>query len=50
MFTYREIDESFFEKYDKIPMFVLVKSMFAVEKIENGLGGILLKEIPVCSF
>ena len=45
--TYREIDESYFEEYDRIPMLVHVKSILKLEKIENGLGGILLKETPV---
>lgn len=47
MITYRKIDESYFDKYDKIPMLIHVKSIFRLEKIENGIGGILLKEIPV---
>ena len=47
MITYREIDESHFEKYDSIPMIVNVKSILSLEKIENGLGGILLKETPI---
>lgn len=47
LITYREIDESYFEKYDRIPMLVHVKSIFRLEKIENGLGGILLKETIV---
>ena len=47
MITYREIDESYFEKYDSIPMLVHVKSILKLEKINNGLGGIILKEIPV---
>jgi hypothetical protein len=47
MITYRKIDESYFEKYDRIPMIVHVKSFLALEKIENGLGGILLKEMPI---
>ena len=46
MITYREIDKSYLDKYDKIPMLVNVKSKLKLEKIENGLGGILLKEIP----
>lgn len=45
--TYKEIDESYFNKYDSIPMLVHVKSIFKLEKIENGLGGFLLKETPV---
>ncbi|GFP75407.1 GNAT family N-acetyltransferase [Clostridium fungisolvens] len=47
MITYREIDESYFEQYDKIPMLVQVKSILRLEKVDNGLGGILLKEVPV---
>lgn len=47
MITYKKINESYFEKYDSIPMLVTVKSILALEKIEGGLGGILLKEIPV---
>jgi len=47
MITYREIDESYFDKYDKIPMFVHVKSILTLIKVENGLGGILLKETPI---
>lgn len=47
MITYREIDKSYFEEYDKIPMLVHVNSILTVEKIENGLGGILLKETPI---
>lgn len=45
MITYREIDSSYFDKYEKIPMLVSVKSVLKLEKVENGLGGILLKEI-----
>ncbi|MBZ9687313.1 hypothetical protein G9F72_013355 [Clostridium estertheticum] len=47
MITYREIDKSYFEKYDSIPMIVHVKSILTLEKIENGLGGILLKETSI---
>jgi ribosomal protein S18 acetylase RimI-like enzyme len=47
MITYKEIDESYFEEYDKIPMLVNVKSILKLEKINNGLGGISLEEIPV---
>jgi GNAT superfamily N-acetyltransferase len=45
MITYREIDEAYFEEYDKIPMVVHVKSILKLEKVDNGLGGILLKEV-----
>ena len=47
MITYKKIDETYFEKYDSIPMLVHVKSVFSLTKIDNGLGGILLKETPV---
>ena len=47
MITYREIDESFLNEYDRIPMLIHVKSIFSIEKIDNGLGGFLLKETPV---
>lgn len=46
MITYREIDSKYFDKYDKNPMLVNVKSILKLEKIKNGFGGILLKEIP----
>ncbi len=35
MIKYKEIDRTYFEAYDKIPMFVHVKSIYAIEKI-NG--------------
>ena len=47
MISYKKIDASYFDKYEKIPMLVHVKSIFKLEKINNGLGGILLKETPV---
>ncbi|WP_234122386.1 GNAT family N-acetyltransferase [Clostridium hydrogenum] len=47
MITYKKIDESYFGAYDKIPMLVNVKSVFKLEKIQNGLGGVLFEEIPV---
>lgn len=45
--TYRKIDESYFKQYDKIPMNVRVKSIYQLVKIDSGLGGLLLEEIPV---
>ncbi|NKF05719.1 GNAT family N-acetyltransferase [Clostridium gasigenes] len=47
MIIYREIDKSYFKKYDSIPMLVHVKSILKLEKVKNGLGGILLKETSV---
>lgn len=45
--TYKQIDSSYFGVYDKIPMLVNVKSILKAEKIDGGLGGLLLKEVPV---
>lgn len=50
MITYREIDKSYFEEYDKIPMVVHIKSILSLEKINNGLGGLVLKEVPVKAY
>lgn len=47
MITYKKVDNTYFEAYDKIPMLVHVKSIYKLEKIDNGLGGIILKEMPV---
>lgn len=47
MISYKKIDESYFDRYAKIPMLVHVKSIFKLEKVNNGLGGIVLKETPV---
>ncbi|MBU5313034.1 hypothetical protein KQI38_13400 [Tissierella carlieri] len=45
MITYREIDSSCLDEYDKIPMLVNVKSILKLEKIENGFRRILLKKL-----
>jgi len=47
MITYRQVDISYLEDYDKIPMRVHIKNILALEKVDRGLGGILLKEKPV---
>jgi ribosomal protein S18 acetylase RimI-like enzyme len=47
MITYKEVDKSYFDMYDRIPMLVHVKSKFILVKSKNGLGGILLEEVPV---
>ena len=46
MIVYKEVDGAFLELYDRIPMLVDVKSAYALEKLDNGLGGVILKEIP----
>ena len=47
MITYKEVDKSYFELYDKVEMNVLVRSKYIIERIDSGLGGILLKEVEV---
>jgi GNAT superfamily N-acetyltransferase len=47
MITIKQVDSSYFEQYDKIPMVVHVESEFALVKQYNGLGGILFVERPV---
>ena len=47
MITYKEVDKSYFELYDKVEMNVPVRSKYIVERIDSGLGGILLKEVKV---
>lgn len=43
----KEVDRSFFELYDKVSMNVDVRSEYKVKRLENGLGGLVLEEIPV---
>jgi ribosomal protein S18 acetylase RimI-like enzyme len=50
LISYKRIDCDYFEEYDSIPMQVYVKSQYVLERIDNGLGGILLKEVPVKSY
>lgn len=45
--TYRQVDASKLGDYAKIPMRVNIKTTFTLEKLDRGLGGILLKETPV---
>jgi ribosomal protein S18 acetylase RimI-like enzyme len=47
MISYKQINCNYFQEYDTIPMQVYVKSQYVLERINNGLGGILLKEVPV---
>lgn len=47
MLLYREIDRHFFEQYDQIPMRVHVTHELHLEKPDNGLGGLLLRKVPV---
>lgn len=47
MITYKEVDKTFFELYDKVEMNVHVRSKYIVERIDSGLGGLLLREVDV---
>lgn len=44
MIIVKEVDKSFFELYDKVPMNVDVHSEYKVKRIDNGLGGFFLKK------
>ena len=50
MISYKGIDSNYFWEYDSIPMRVYVNSQYELDKINNGLGGILLKEVPVKNY
>ena len=50
MISYKRIDCNYFEEYDTIPMRVYVNSYYLLDRIKNGLGGILLKEVPVKNY
>ena len=47
MIAVKEVDKSFLELYDKVSMNVDVRSEYKVKRIDNGLGGLVLEEIPV---
>ena len=44
---YCEVNKSELDKYDSIPMTFCVESEYCLSKIDGGLGGFLLKEVPV---
>ena len=45
--TFKEVDKSFFESYDKVSMNVDVHSEYQVKRINNGLGGFIFEEVKV---
>ena len=47
MITYKKVDKTYFGIYDSIPMLVHVESEYAIEKIDNGLGGFRFVEKAV---
>lgn len=48
--TYRQVDKSWFEAYDAIPMRVNVQSIYRLVRVDQGLGGLLLQEEAVDSY
>lgn len=50
MITYKQVDEKYFSQYDLIPMLVHVSSYYQIDKINRGLGGFSLVEIPTEPF
>lgn len=47
MIIYKQVDKSYFEQYDSIPMRVNVTSSYMIEKLNLGLGGFMIVETPV---
>lgn len=47
MLTIKEVDKSYFPLYDQVTQNVEVSSVFKVNRIEGGLGGMLLEEVKV---
>ena len=45
--TVKEVDKTYFEIYDKIPMRVEVNSEYKIKRLDNGLGGVVFEECPV---
>lgn len=50
MITYKEVDKTYFALYDTVPQNVDVRSEYKVQRVNNGLGGLILEEIPVESY
>lgn len=50
MITYKSIEAEFIRQIEEIPMKVYVTSEYKIEKVNNGLGGFLFKEVPVSPY
>jgi len=50
MITYKQVDETYLEQYDKIPMQTNVSSYYKIEKINNGLDGFNLIETEISPY
>ena len=47
MITYKQVDETYFNLYDEVPMVVHVKTVLIPRHLDNGLGGIIFDEVAV---
>ena len=47
MITFKEVDKSFLELYDKVSMNVNVHSEYRVKRIDGGLGGFIFIEFSL---
>lgn len=47
---FRKVDETSFALYDQIPMVFRGNSILQVERLEGGLGGLILREVSVVPF
>ena len=50
MIHVKKTDRSCFELYDSVSQNVDVKSEYRVKRIDNGLGGLVLEEVPVTPY
>ena len=50
MIYVKKTDRSCFEMYDSVSMNVDAKSEYKVKRIDNGLGGFILEEVPVTPY
>lgn len=50
MILFKKTDKSCFKVYDTICMNVDVRSEYKVKQIDNGLGGLMLEEVPVTPY
>jgi len=47
MITYKQVDRTYFPQYDMVPMLVHISNIYRIDKINRGLGGFTITEIPV---
>ena len=47
MVTFKEMDKTCFEMYDQVTQNVEIKSEYRINRVDGGLGGLLLEEVPV---